>query len=103
MPPGRESKALEKRHVERLKEFQRAKRYSVPQLKLAMAAPFKYQTLQRALRGEPIWILNHAFIVDWLDRFVPERANGVEHDSKRAAAGDREEEIPQERARLRSE
>ena len=102
--PGRQSKALDKRQIERLKEYQRAKRYSIPQLKLAMDGPFTYTVLSKALKGEPIWEINYEFIVDWLDRFVPEHGTPVfDFDAKRAAAGERDEDAVQERQRLRSE
>jgi hypothetical protein len=114
MPRGRQSRALSQGQIERLKEFQRrmhasGRGGSVPQLKLAMnPAPFHWPVLQRALRGEPIWILNYEFIVEWLDRVVPNGANSEERDStlfdsKRAASGERDEEIAEEHPRLRSE
>lgn len=111
--PGRQSKALDKRQIDRLKEYQRRMYHdgrggSIPQLKLAMAAPFTYTVLSKALKGEPVWIMNHSFIVEWIDRYVPERGSTpvFDFDSKRAAAGEREEvsEDPAgERQRLRSE
>ena len=109
MPPGRQAKALDQRQIERLKEYQRAKRYTIPQLKLAMDGPFHWNVVSKALKGLPIWSLNHAFIVEWLDRFVPERGTSVsDFDSKRAASGERDDEIPEEAGavqhpRLRSE
>lgn len=112
MPPGRQSKALDKRQIDRLKEYQRRMYHdgrggSIPQLKLAMAAPFTYTVLSKALKGEPVWIMNHSFIVEWIDRFVPEHGTPVfAFDAKRAAAGERDEvsENPAtERQRLRSE
>lgn len=111
MPPGRESKALDKRQIERLKEFQRrmylsGRGGSVPQLKLAMTgAPFKWGVLQKAMKGEPIWIMNYEFIREWLDRNVPEHTGQI-FDSKQASAGERDEMVEVEggeRARLRSE
>ena len=77
--------------IERLRRFVAAERLSIPQLKLAMEAPFKWAVLQRALRGEPIWILNHHFIVEWLDAHFPdvEEAKGpAQVDGKSAAAGE---------------
>lgn len=99
MPPGRESKTLDKRQIERLKEFQRrmylsGRGGSVPQLKLAMTgAPFKWGVLQKAMKGEPIWIMNYDFIREWLDRNVPDHGNGQVFDSKQASAGERDEDL----------
>lgn len=94
MAPGRQSKALLQADRVRLSRYQNACRLTVPQLKLAMAAPFKWGVLQRALRGEPIWILNHNFIVEWLDVHCPEanpRKDAPQIDGKSAASGEREE------------
>ena len=90
---GRRSRPLTTDMIRRLKEFQRAKRYSVPELNSTMAGNFTWSTLQRALDGKPIWELSYEFIEAWLDKFVP--ANGSvhhEHDFKRAAANDDEDE-----------
>ena len=65
--PGPKSRALTRDQVSRLWRFQRSNRYSLPQLKLAMSAPFKWGVLGRALEGERIWVINADFIVDWLD------------------------------------
>lgn len=87
MAPGRESKALYPTDLARLSAYRAARRLSVPQLKLAMEAPFKWSVLQRALRGEPIWILNYNFIVAWLDIHCGTvKAGSV--DGKAAAAGE---------------
>lgn len=92
MPPGRQSLALSPDRCRRLKHFQIARRLSVPRLKLAMDAPFNWQTLQRALRGEPIWEANHQYIVDWMDVHCPAPQPDLPFvDLKSAAAGDREE------------
>jgi hypothetical protein len=85
MPQGRQSKVLRADYIKRLKRFQTAERLSLPQLKLAMGAPFTWSTLARALRGQPIWELSYAYIVQWLDRYAPEKPL---HDGKSAAAGD---------------
>jgi hypothetical protein len=91
MSPGRQSKALLPGDLARLSRFRIDRRLSVPQLKLAMHAPFKWGVLQRALRGEPIWILNYKFIVEWLDAHFPE-SPAPPIDRKAAASGEREEE-----------
>lgn len=87
MSPGRQSKALGRVDIQRLAAFRAARRLSVPQLKLAMQAPFKWGVLQRALRGEPIWILNYNFIVEWLDVHQPEE-RPAQLSGKDAAAGE---------------
>jgi hypothetical protein len=76
--------------IRRLREFRSAKRYTLPQLKLAMDAPFTWPVLRNALGGKPIWILNYEFIEKWLDQFVPAAPAPAEpesHDGKLAAAG----------------
>ena len=72
MSPGRQSKALLPQQIQLLSRFMFAERLSLPQLKLAMDAPFKWAVLRRALHGEPIWILNYKFIVEWIDQHLPE-------------------------------
>jgi hypothetical protein len=89
MARGRQSRVLRQDYIARLKKFQTAERLSLPQLKLAMAAPFNWSTLARALRGQPIWELSYAFIVQWLDRYAPEKPL---HDGKAAASGETDEE-----------
>lgn len=49
-----------------------------------MNGHFSFDTLMRAMAGKPIWELYHAYIVEWLDRFVPGRPIV---DGKAAAAG----------------
>lgn len=88
---GRRSKTLTPEMIERLRRFRSAKRYSIPQLKLAMDAPCNWQTLQRALDGLPVYELTFEFIEGWLDKFVPVSTNGESadlRDFKRAAAND---------------
>lgn len=88
MPRGRESRKLSPDQIDRLTRFRVANRYSLPQLRSAMSAPFGWETLKKALAGRPVWVLNHSYIVQWLDRFVPARALP---DGKAAAAGDRQD------------
>lgn len=77
MARGRQTRILTKEQVQRLDLFRRARHegaesgYSLPQLTKAMAAPFGYKTLGKALQGLPVWDLHHSYIVCWLDRFVP--------------------------------
>lgn len=104
---GRRSKTLTAEMIERLQRFRRSKRYSVPQLKLAMVAPCNWQTLQRALDGQPVWELTYEFIETWLDKFVPANADGADpRDFKRAAANnDQNDEVekPLHQERMRGE
>jgi len=96
MPGGRESKALTRDQIARLEAFRRASHegaphgYSLPLLRTAMGAQFSWATLKKALQGRPVWILHHAYIVEWLDRYLP--AGPLPRDGKAAAAGDEPEE-----------
>lgn len=100
MPRGRQTRTLRPDQIERLKRFRMAPHdgaphgYSLPQLRLAMDASFGWETLQNALLGRPVWDLSHAYIVQWLDRFVP--AAGAPIDGKASAAGERDEEDAEE-------
>lgn len=77
MPRGRQTRKLTEDQVQRLEQFRRTRHegaesgYSLPQLTQAMAAPFGYKTLGKALQGLPVWDLHYTYIVSWLDRFVP--------------------------------
>lgn len=95
MNPGVQSKRLTAEQIERLKWFRRhagRNGYSFPQLKLAMDAPFTWQTLKRAIEGSPVAEFNHDFIVEWLDRFVPAKPGPKIRDYKADAAGDHTQE-----------
>jgi|SRR5882672_4086051 len=91
MPGGRESKALRPDQIKRLESFRRASHegaphgYSLPLLRTAMGAGFSWATLKKALQGRPVWVLHHAYIVEWLDRYVP--AAEPPQDGKTASAG----------------
>lgn len=95
MPRGRQTRTLRPDQIERLKRFRMASHdgaphgYSLPQLRLAMDASFGWETLRNALLGRPIWDLSHAYIVQWLDRYIPAADPPI--DGKTAAAGEREE------------
>jgi hypothetical protein len=77
MTRGRTSRILSPADRARLRRFQseHAKRLGVsvglPQLKLAMEAPFTWEVLQRALAGYPVWECYHEFIVTFLAKYVP--------------------------------
>ena len=83
---GRQSKTLQPEQIARLTALRIAQRLSFPQLKLAMDAPFRWQTLKRALEGEPVWELNHKFLVEWIDAHCPQKPTSV--DGKAAGAGE---------------
>ena len=85
MPRGRISKPLRPDHIRRLLKVQNQHGWSRTELKLGIGGPFKFNTLQRAIAGKPIWEMYYAYIVQWLDRYAPE--NPI-HDGKAAAAGD---------------
>ena len=86
MPPGRQSKRLSDGQIRRLSEYRSQRRLSLPQLKLAMDAPFRWHVLKRALAGEPIWEFNHLYIVSWINVHIPEKPPAF--DGKAAAAGE---------------
>lgn len=88
-------KTLNKSHIERLKAVQSRgdgrRGYSMPQLRMALDAPFTWETLQRAISGLPIQARNYAYIVQWLDRYVPQPPEGrAVVDGKARASGERE-------------
>ena len=63
-----------------------------PEMKLAMSAPFKWLTLQRAYQGKPVQESTRNFIVQWLDRYFLGVPATPVRDYKSAAANDHEEE-----------
>ncbi len=103
MPRGRQSRKLSPEQIQRLEKFRKSPHegaphgYSLPQLRLAMGAQFGWQTLKSALLGVPIWDLSHAYIVQWMERFLsnaPVSTGGPPkpiRDGKAASAGDRED------------
>jgi hypothetical protein len=63
-----------------------------PELKLAMSAPFSWQTLQSAGLGKSVSESTRNFIVQWLDRYYPEQPGApAARDYKSAAANDDQE------------
>jgi hypothetical protein len=89
MPGGRQSKRLGPEQIRRLSDYRMLHRLSLPQLNRAMAAPFRWGVLHKALLGKPIWDLNHKFIVEWLDVHCLGKPAAI--DGKAAASGEREE------------
>lgn len=96
---GEAARALSSSYRRRLREFRmrHAARMglsslSIPQLKLAMDAPFVWPTLQRALAGKPVRADNCRFIEEFLDRHAPEHAVAAGLDGKSLSAGEHNEE-----------
>lgn len=90
MPRGRQTRKLNKTQIERLSKYRVARGLSLPQLKLAMALPFGWETLKKALAGDPVWDLSYTFIAQWIDRYLPAIGplfDGI--DGKTAAAGEK--------------
>lgn len=91
-------RALRPDQIARLAAFKKAAHpehgaphgYSYPQLRMAMAASFRWETLKKALGGLPVWDLHHSYIVDWIERYLPAAPAAV--DGKAAASGERETE-----------
>ena len=81
----------------RLREFWKAHenflhtRIGIAALKTAIGAPFTWQTLDRALRGQPVSESTRDFIVGWLNTYAYEPKRGQHRDFKRAASNDSEE------------
>jgi hypothetical protein len=93
MSRGRQTRKLTADQIRRLEEFRRASHdgaphgYSLPLLRTAMGARFGWATLQKALQGRPVWELSHAYIVQWIERYLP--AVPIVLDQKSLAAGER--------------
>jgi len=96
MGRGRQTRVLGPERIARLEKFRKAAHdgaphgYSLPQLRLAMGAQFGWRTLQTALLGRPVWDLSYAYIVEWMDRYIP--AAAPVRDGKAASSGEQEEE-----------
>lgn len=89
MARGRQTRQLSPEQIDRLTRFRIAERLSLPQLKLAMAAPFGWETLKNALQGRPVWDLSYLYIVDWLNKHLP--GAPLPRDGKAAASGEKPE------------
>jgi hypothetical protein len=95
MARGKQTRVLRPDQIERLEKFRRASHdgaphgYSYPQLRLAMAAGFHWQTLKNVLAGLPVWDLHHSWIAQWIERYLP--APPAPIDGKAAASGERDE------------
>jgi hypothetical protein len=96
MARGKQIRALRPDQIARLLRFKKAPHegaphgYSYPQLRLAMAASFRWETLKKALGGHPVWDLHHNWIASWIERYLP--APPAPIDGKAAASGARSDE-----------
>jgi hypothetical protein len=65
---GRPTQTLTTEEIERLENFRRSERKTFSELNAIMDNPFSAEVLKRALGGRPVWDLNHAHIVNWIER-----------------------------------
>jgi hypothetical protein len=95
MPRGKQTRALRPDQIARLAAFKAAPHreegaphgYSFPQLRSAMGASFRWDTLKKVLAGLPVWDLHHAYIVEWIERYLPPAAgDDSESDEEKAEA-----------------
>jgi hypothetical protein len=97
--PGPQTRALTQDQIQRLEKFRMASHegaphgYSLPLLKTAIGAQFGWRTLKKALQGRPVSVLHHAYIVQWIERFlsVPSDDRPVV-DFKARASGEKDEQ-----------
>jgi hypothetical protein len=68
---GPRTEALSQAQVRFLTDYRYQHGLSVHVLPRAMEAPFKWQTMQKALDGKPISDRFHHFIVEWIKRHQP--------------------------------
>lgn len=106
MARGRQTRRLTPDQIQRLETLrQRGDRdhprgFTLEQLNLAIAGPFRYRTVAQALLGKPIWSQSYVFLAQWIDRYLPPTSHSVPAiDAKSRAAGDKddEEQIPADR------
>jgi len=98
MAKGKQTLTLTQNQINRLRHFKNSPHegagagYSFPQLKTAMSAPFGWETLKKALHGQPIWDLHHNFITQWIDRYLPDGPHApAVLDRKSVAIGEHSE------------
>ena len=95
MPRGKQTRALRPDQIARLVKFKKEPHlgaphgYSYPQLRTAMAANFRWETLKKALGGHPVWDLHQSWIAQWIERYLPAAPAPI--DGKSAASGERDE------------
>lgn len=94
MARGKQTRVVSPDRIEKLSKFRVAHGYSLPQLKLAMMAPFGWETLKKALGGVSVWDVHHSYIVQWIDRYLAAPETPV--DGKTAAAGASREDDAEE-------
>jgi hypothetical protein len=94
MTPGPQTRSLNETEIHALKKFRNERHdgapcgYSLPQLRLAMSAPFGWRTLQKALLGIPVLELHHTYIVRWIAENLSSSPARKIRDGKSAAAGE---------------
>jgi hypothetical protein len=96
MASGPQTRRLTPAQINLLEKFRRASHegaphgYTLPMLRSAMGASFGWQTLKKALAGRPVLELHHAYIVQWMERYLEPEA--PVRDGKAAASGEKDEE-----------
>lgn len=97
MARGRTTRTLRRDQIAALQQLRTENRYSYAQLKLCLGCPCNAETLHRAIDGQPIWDVTHAYIAQFCERHlrVPE-IPGALPDFKKAAAHDKENGSDQE-------
>jgi hypothetical protein len=70
----RATQTLSAEQIEWLRNYRTENHASFAEIAKRMESPFGWQVLVRAMDGQPIWILNHAHIVAWIERNVAEKA-----------------------------
>lgn len=70
MAQGRPSQTLSAEEIEQLENFRISERQTFVKLNATMENPFTWQVLKRAMEGRPVWELNHAHIVAWIEQNI---------------------------------
>jgi hypothetical protein len=95
MARGPQSRELNEMQIRALKAFRNARHegapcgYSLPQLRMAMSAPFGWRVLQKALLGRPVREMYYEFIANWIAGNLPGERTLF---GKSAAAGETQDE-----------
>ena len=96
MPRGPRTRRLTPAQIQLLEKFRRASHegaphgYTLPLLRTAMGASFGWETLKKALAGRPVLELHHAYIAQWIQRYL--KPETPVRDGKAAASGEKDEE-----------
>lgn len=75
MKRGPQSAKLSLEQITVLRKIQSRRRDGISGLASYMKTPFRWQTLAQALRGRAIRLINHQFIVEWLNEQKTETAD----------------------------